>query len=112
MLANAYVATRLPAKDLERARRFYSERLGLEPVEERPEGLRYQCRGGSFALFDSAGSAAGTHTQMGWGGQRHRGHSRRAQSTWSGVRRIRCARPQDHKRRGRHRRELSKQGCR
>jgi catechol 2,3-dioxygenase-like lactoylglutathione lyase family enzyme len=66
MLANAYVATRLPVKDLERARRFYSEKLGLEPVEERPGGLRYQCRGGSFALFESAGSAAGTHTQMAW----------------------------------------------
>jgi catechol 2,3-dioxygenase-like lactoylglutathione lyase family enzyme len=34
MLANAHVSTRLPAKDLERARTFYSEKLGLEPVEE------------------------------------------------------------------------------
>ncbi|WP_369722341.1 VOC family protein [Bradyrhizobium sp. LLZ17] len=33
MLANAKVATRLPAKDLDRARAFYSEKLGLEPVE-------------------------------------------------------------------------------
>lgn len=66
MLADGYVSTRLPAKDLERARRFYSEKLGLEPVEERPGGLRYQCADGSFALFASAGSASGTHTQMGW----------------------------------------------
>jgi catechol 2,3-dioxygenase-like lactoylglutathione lyase family enzyme len=66
MLANGYVSTRLPAKDLERARRFYSEKLGLEPVEERPGGLRYQCADGSFALFQSAGAASGTHTQMGW----------------------------------------------
>jgi catechol 2,3-dioxygenase-like lactoylglutathione lyase family enzyme len=66
MLADSQVATRLPAKDLARARRFYSEKLGLEPVEERPGGLRYRCGGTDFALFESAGAASGTHTQMGW----------------------------------------------
>ena len=59
MLADARVSTRLPAKDLARARRFYSEKLGLEPVEERPGGLRYQCGGSSFALFESATSFRG-----------------------------------------------------
>jgi catechol 2,3-dioxygenase-like lactoylglutathione lyase family enzyme len=66
MLTDSEVATRLPAKDLERARRFYSEKLGLEPIEERPGGLRYRCASSSFALFTSAGAASGTHTQMGW----------------------------------------------
>ena len=66
MLSKAHVATRLPAKDLDRARKFYAEKLGLEPVEEIPGGLRYECGGGVFALFTSAGSASGTHTQMGW----------------------------------------------
>jgi catechol 2,3-dioxygenase-like lactoylglutathione lyase family enzyme len=66
MLTDSEAATRLPAKDLERARRFYSEKLGLEPIEERPGGLRYRCGGGSFGLFASAGAASGTHTQMGW----------------------------------------------
>ena len=65
-LADCTVATRLPAKDLDRARRFYSEKLGLEPVEERPGGLRYHCGGCHFALYESAGSASGTHTQMAW----------------------------------------------
>jgi catechol 2,3-dioxygenase-like lactoylglutathione lyase family enzyme len=51
MLTDARVSTRLPAKHLERARRCYSEKLGLEPVEERPGGLRYQSGGASFALF-------------------------------------------------------------
>lgn len=60
------VSTRLPAQDLERARRFYAEKLGLEPVEERPGGLLYRCRSGEFALFESAGAASGDHTQMGW----------------------------------------------
>jgi hypothetical protein len=40
--------------------------LGLEPVEERPGGIRYECAHGSFALFESAGQSSGTHTQMGW----------------------------------------------
>jgi catechol 2,3-dioxygenase-like lactoylglutathione lyase family enzyme len=66
MLKDGRVATRLPAQDLERARAFYTEKLGLEPAEEREGGLRYVCAGGEFALFESAGAAAGDHTQMGW----------------------------------------------
>jgi catechol 2,3-dioxygenase-like lactoylglutathione lyase family enzyme len=65
-LERGEVATRLPAKDLERARRFYAENLGLRPAEERPGGLRYRCRSGEFALFQSAGAASGEHTQMAW----------------------------------------------
>jgi catechol 2,3-dioxygenase-like lactoylglutathione lyase family enzyme len=64
-LANARVATRLPAQDLERARAFYAEKLGLEPTEERPGGLRYVCAAGEFVVFQSAGAASGDHTQMG-----------------------------------------------
>ena len=51
MLNEARVATRLPAQDLDRARRFYAEKLGLEPAEEREGGLRYECGQGVFALF-------------------------------------------------------------
>jgi tRNA-Thr(GGU) m(6)t(6)A37 methyltransferase TsaA len=65
-LARGAVATRLPAEDLERARRFYSEKLGLEPMDERPGGLLYRTRSGDFALFQSAGRASGAHTQAGW----------------------------------------------
>jgi catechol 2,3-dioxygenase-like lactoylglutathione lyase family enzyme len=60
------VATRLPAQDLNRARFFYAEKLGLEPIEERPGGLLYRCGSGFFALFASGGSPSGTHTQMGF----------------------------------------------
>jgi catechol 2,3-dioxygenase-like lactoylglutathione lyase family enzyme len=66
MLGNAKVATRLPAQDLDRARAFYLEKLGLEPVEQRGGGLRYVCASGEFAIFVSAGVQSGTHTQMGW----------------------------------------------
>jgi catechol 2,3-dioxygenase-like lactoylglutathione lyase family enzyme len=66
MLEESEVATRLPARDLNRARKFYSEKLGLDPIEERPGGLRYRSNNGFFVLFESAGEASGTHTQMGW----------------------------------------------
>src|SRR5204862_3477349 len=63
-LSRARVSGRLPAQDLARARRFYAEVLGLEPVEERPGGLRYQGATGSFSLFESTGRASGEHTQL------------------------------------------------
>lgn len=65
-LERARTATRLPAQDLGRARAFYSEKLGLEPVEEREGGLLYRCGGTEFALYESAGAASGDHTQMGF----------------------------------------------
>jgi catechol 2,3-dioxygenase-like lactoylglutathione lyase family enzyme len=66
MLANGHVATRLPVQDMQRARAFYAEKLGLEPVEERPGGLLYRCASGEFALFESTGASSGTFTQMSW----------------------------------------------
>jgi catechol 2,3-dioxygenase-like lactoylglutathione lyase family enzyme len=64
VLDRARVASRLPAQDLDRARRFYAEKLGLEPVDERPGGLLYRCASGEFSLFESAGASPGTFTQM------------------------------------------------
>jgi catechol 2,3-dioxygenase-like lactoylglutathione lyase family enzyme len=66
VLKDGRVATRIPVRDLDRARRFYADKLGLEPSEERPGGLLYRCASGEFALFESAGSSPGTFTQMGW----------------------------------------------
>ena len=66
MLEDAHVAARLPAQDLERARRFYSAKLGLRASEERDGGLLYRAASGEFALFESAGASQGTFTQMAW----------------------------------------------
>ena len=66
VLKSGSVATRLPAQDLDRARRFYAETLGLQPVDERPGGLLYRCGTGEFAVFESAGTSPGTFTQMAW----------------------------------------------
>src|SRR5256885_16336531 len=65
-LSNAHTVTKLPAQDLERARAFYRDKLGLEPVEERMGGLRYLCGPTEFHLFSSAGAPSGASTQMGF----------------------------------------------
>lgn len=67
MLQNAQFHTALPATDLDRARGFYAEKLGLHPAEESPAGLFYNGAGGtSFLLYPTQGAASGTHTQMGF----------------------------------------------
>jgi catechol 2,3-dioxygenase-like lactoylglutathione lyase family enzyme len=46
MLADRPIHTTLPATDLERARRFYAEKLGLIPESALPDvrdGLFYRC---------------------------------------------------------------------
>ena len=63
-LSNSHTVTKLPAADLERARAFYRDKLGLEPVEERTGGLRYVCGPTEFHLFSSAGAPSGESTQM------------------------------------------------
>jgi catechol 2,3-dioxygenase-like lactoylglutathione lyase family enzyme len=66
MLENSDVSSTIPARDLERAKSFYADKLGLKPFEERPEGLHYRCGQGRFLLFESSGAASGDHTQLGW----------------------------------------------
>jgi catechol 2,3-dioxygenase-like lactoylglutathione lyase family enzyme len=65
-LSSAHAITKLPAQDLERARAFYRDKLGPEPVEERTGGLRYLCGPSEFHLFSSAGAPSGASTQMGF----------------------------------------------
>jgi catechol 2,3-dioxygenase-like lactoylglutathione lyase family enzyme len=53
MLANARVVPTLAVSEIDRARRFYEERLGL-PVEAEVAGtVRYRCGGGTaLAIFE------------------------------------------------------------
>lgn len=50
MLANAMAATSLPAVDLERAKKFYSQVLGLQELES-PEGAAVFQAGGGAQIF-------------------------------------------------------------
>ena len=65
-LASGRAITKLPAQDLDRARAFYRDKLGLSPVEEREGGLRYLCAAGEFHVFLSTGAASGESTQLGF----------------------------------------------
>jgi catechol 2,3-dioxygenase-like lactoylglutathione lyase family enzyme len=65
-LTSARAVAKIPAQDLDRARRFYRDRLGLEPAELRDGGLRYLCGTTEFHVFLSSGAASGESTQLGF----------------------------------------------
>jgi predicted enzyme related to lactoylglutathione lyase len=67
MLSNSRVGCTLPAKDMERAKAFYKEKLDLSPSQEGPEGVTYECGDGTgFMVFPSMGESRGDFTQMGF----------------------------------------------
>lgn len=66
MLDTATLALRIPALDLERARVWYRDKLGLEPAEERPGGLLYRTRTTEFAIYQASAAGTGAFTQAGW----------------------------------------------
>jgi catechol 2,3-dioxygenase-like lactoylglutathione lyase family enzyme len=67
MLAQCPVQVTLPAADLQRAKRFYAEKLGLTPQSEWRDGLLYRCGANTtFLVFPSQGQVLGAHTQMAW----------------------------------------------
>src|SRR3712207_3406415 len=66
MLTDGRAGTSLPCQDLERAKAWYKEKLGLGPTRETPAGAFYEMADGTgFMLFVSSGAPSGTHTQMG-----------------------------------------------
>jgi catechol 2,3-dioxygenase-like lactoylglutathione lyase family enzyme len=67
VLSDARYEAALPCSDLERAKSFYADKLGLTPADEQPAGAFYAGRDGTrFLLFPSSGSASGSHSQMGF----------------------------------------------
>ena len=67
MLGDLHIHPTIPASDLDRARAFYRDKLGLSPAREMPGGLIYECAGGSwFILYPTRGAGTATHTLAGW----------------------------------------------
>jgi catechol-2,3-dioxygenase len=64
MWDSGYAEATLPAQDLDRAKVFYSDRLGLNPVSEDRAGVHFVMGGSRFRLFRSGGMASGAHTQL------------------------------------------------
>jgi len=57
---------KLPARDVERARAFYADELGLTPFGEYNNHLYYELEGSHFMIYPSGGAASGTHDQLGF----------------------------------------------
>jgi catechol 2,3-dioxygenase-like lactoylglutathione lyase family enzyme len=58
----------LPTADIQRARRFYEDQLGLQPKQVDEQGVTYEGAGETtFLLFPSSGKASGSHTQISFG---------------------------------------------
>jgi catechol 2,3-dioxygenase-like lactoylglutathione lyase family enzyme len=61
------IHTVLPAADLQRARGYYHDKLGLDPVMEQPGNLVYDSGGGTgFEVYETANAGTAKNTQMGW----------------------------------------------
>lgn len=62
MLANFNIYPTIPASDLQRARRFYAEKLGYTPVSETPDSLFYQSGETMFMIYQTAYAGTAQHT--------------------------------------------------
>jgi len=66
-LASSRVGATLPAADLERAKAFYRDKLGLTPTEDSPDLAIYECGGGTgIMLFPSPNAGKCPTTYAGW----------------------------------------------
>ena len=66
MLGNARVAAMLPVTDLARSRKFYEGTLGLKLWSEEPDGLLFECGGGSLLGVYERPAVKVEHTQAGF----------------------------------------------
>jgi predicted enzyme related to lactoylglutathione lyase len=63
MLNDSKVTANIPAADLNRARAFYADTLGLSPSDENPGGLIYKTAGGTaFFLYETEYAGLAGHT--------------------------------------------------
>src|SRR5207248_3715327 len=67
MLQRSSMYSYIPATDLERARRFYEEKLGFTPKLETNGGVVYECAGGTAAfLYPTPNAGASNASQACW----------------------------------------------
>ncbi|HET7682692.1 MAG TPA: VOC family protein [Marmoricola sp.] len=67
MLKGCKVTANVPVSDLDRARRFYADVLGLAPADENPGGLVYTTDGGTtFYLYQTEYAGQAGHTIAQW----------------------------------------------
>lgn len=66
-LKDAKIWPTLPAADMDRAKAFYKDKLGVEPADETPGGAEYHLGGDTgFFLFPSKNAGKCPTTYAGW----------------------------------------------
>jgi catechol 2,3-dioxygenase-like lactoylglutathione lyase family enzyme len=66
MLQNDEFVAMLPVSDIERAKRWYSEKLGFQPVAEHDGGAHYRAGSARFDLYTTQFAGTAQHRQAGW----------------------------------------------
>ena len=64
MLKEAHAV--LPAADLDRARQFYHDKLGLDPAEMHEGLLMYRDASVAFEVYETENAGTAKNTQLGW----------------------------------------------
>jgi catechol 2,3-dioxygenase-like lactoylglutathione lyase family enzyme len=67
MLKNAPIVPYIPVADVDRARKFYEEKVGLKPREEYAGGVIYECGNGSWVvMYPSPGAGTSKASTAFW----------------------------------------------
>jgi catechol 2,3-dioxygenase-like lactoylglutathione lyase family enzyme len=66
MLSTAPIRAYIPAADLQRARRFYEQTLGLPPGEEYGGGVVYKCGGADVFMYPTGNAGTSKASQAFW----------------------------------------------
>ncbi len=68
MFKDSNIMAVLPAKDINRAKEFYRDKLGIEPSESMEEGsVMYSCgQGTRFLVYQTDNAGTAKNTQLGW----------------------------------------------
>jgi len=66
MLSRSPIRAYIPASDVARARKFYEEKVGLEPKEEYSGGVIYECGGAEVFLYPTKNAGTSKASQAYW----------------------------------------------
>src|SRR5207302_1603993 len=66
MLSSAPIRAYIPVSNLQRARRFYEQTVGLEPGEEYGGGVIYRCGGAEVFMYPTPNAGTSKASQAFW----------------------------------------------
>jgi len=66
MLADAPVSPSIPASDVERAKRFYRDTVGLKVSIEMDQAVGFECGGTQLYVYATPSAGQAAHTLAGW----------------------------------------------